>query len=113
MIFGAELLPKVLDGTKTMTRRKFRPKGRSYQPGRLCAVQPGRGKAAVAYIRLDSVHIEELGRLTEDDARREGFPNSVAFGKYWIGLYGDIDWQEEVYVLEFHVERPIRASVGA
>lgn len=101
--FGPDLLPKVLDGTKDMTRRPlkegdvFFPRGwtvgkpaivnlkfggpanggRSlikYEVGRTYAIQPGRGKSAVARFELIGLRVERLQEITREDAIREGFP---------------------------------------
>ncbi len=99
MIFRAELLAKVLDGTKTMTRRHVH--GRTYHVGRDYAVQPGRGKHAVARIRITENHTAFLGEISEHHARREGFPNASAFVAYWRKLYGDFNPSERVQVISF------------
>lgn len=94
MIFGPALLPKVLDGTKTMTRRRaywsgIAPIRSRYHGGKTYAVQPGRGQKSVARVLVTSVRgPERMDAMTADDARREGFPNVDAFFDYWVKLYG-------------------------
>lgn len=47
--------------------------------GRTYAVQPGRGKSAVARIRILSITRRDVRDYTAEDATREGFDNRVAF----------------------------------
>lgn len=83
MIFGPELIGKVLDGRKTVTRRR----SSHYRVGKVYAVQPGRGKRHVGHIEVESVDIERLMPLTEGEARLEGFANRADFICYWQQLH--------------------------
>lgn len=110
MIFGSELLPKVLDGSKTMTRRPVESGGIAcrYAPGRDYAVQPGRGKKAVARIKVTEVRRERWRDITEADAGREGFgrfaPAQSAFLSYVRDLYGPgFDFDAECWVISFEL----------
>ena len=122
MIFGEKLLPKVLDGSKTVTRRPVKP-GNSlhgpdwrpckYEVGRTYGVQPvikdgpgkGRGGKSVARIRVKSVRREPLGhQLTISEAAKEGFGGFRAFRDYWEGeLYGSYDPTQLVDRIEFEL----------
>ena len=104
MIFKEVLLAKVLDGTKTMTRRSAT--GRRYHVGRDYAVQPGRGKFAVARVRVTGTRTEFLGDISYPDALREGFRSTVQFASYWFDLYGDFNQSERVQVIEFELVAP-------
>lgn len=101
MIFKPLLLTKVLDGSKTMTRRSA--SGRTYHIGRDYAVQPGRGKHAVARILVTSRREEFLGDIVYREARREGFQDIDAFHDYWCQLYGDFNPNERVQVIGFEL----------
>ena len=100
MIFGPDLIGKVLDGSKTVTRR--RPPVR-YKVGRTYAVQPGRGKPAVGRIRVTAVRTEWLGEITLHGCRHEGFRDRGEFADYWSKLHGTFDAEEEVAVIEFEL----------
>jgi hypothetical protein len=99
MIFGPELIGKVLSGKKTVTRRR----SSRYQVGKVYTVQPGRGKKHVAHIRITSVAEEMLAALTEEEARHEGFPSRAAFVGYWRMLYGRFDATERVTRIAFRL----------
>ena len=98
MIFKPELAAKVLDGTKTMTRRRLPCR---YQAGRWYKVQPGRGKLHVCHIRIAEVREEPLIDILEDDAQREGFKSVAAFFLYWRRIHGEIDLSEHVAVIKW------------
>jgi len=86
MVFRSDLAEKVLAGEKTVTRRLCSENPRSpwwrdrcaLRPGRTFAVQPGRGKPAIAHAQAIAVDREPLGRLSDDEARREGFATAAA-----------------------------------
>lgn len=103
MQFGPQLMPKVLDGTKTMTRRKRKTMDCPYQAGHDYAAQPGRGQRAVARIRILGIRWERLSDLTEEDAQLEGFASTDEFFDYWVGLYGKVDKRDQVWVITFQV----------
>ncbi len=100
MIFKPELLAKVLDGTKTMTRRKLPCR---YKVDRWYMVQPGRGKFHVCHIFLTKVRETWLGAISRGDAKREGFKNTSDFSEYWLRINGVYNPHERVAVIEWVV----------
>lgn len=89
MIFRPELVRKVLEGHKTQTRRRARAGEQpNYTPGRMYAVQPGRGQKAMARILVVDVQRQALGDVTFRDARAEGFRTRDEFFTYWRELHG-------------------------
>ena len=91
MIFKDKLCQKVLDGTKTQTRRLMKdgeyvfvkPTGEvvevcdsnnrlKWHVGNSYAVQPGRGKHAVGRILLKGIRRESVQSISEADAIAEG-----------------------------------------
>ena len=116
MIFGTEMVEKILEGSKTETRRwhdpskpcRYSPGG---GPGGSYAVQPGRGKHAVARIRVVEVGLEPLGMIDEEAARREGFAGVEEFRGYWRGLHGW--WNPSVFVWVIRFELVPRKKGGA
>lgn len=99
MIFGPEMLPKVLSGEKTVTRRRTS----HYVTGQTYAVQPGRGKRHVAHVRVLSANEERLWAISHRDAPREGFENPAAFMDYWTALHGSWNPDEIVTRIEFEL----------
>lgn len=113
MIFSANLLPKVLDGTKTQTRRPVRwptgalasvdpPKPCPYKPGGSYAIQPGRGQHGIARLCVLTVDRVPVASITQGDARAEGFPDAVSFLAAWHGFYGTV--LGECWRLTFELE---------
>jgi hypothetical protein len=96
VIFRPDLAAKVLSGEKTVTRRLASDNPRSpwwrggcaLEPGRRYAVQPGRGRAALGRVEVAEAALEPLGHLTDAEARREGFPDALAFCDAWIAING-------------------------
>jgi hypothetical protein len=100
MIFGPELIGKVLSGEKTVTRRR----SSRYQVGKVYAVQPGRGKRHVGHIRVFGVNEEPLLTVTRSgEPRKEGFQSYAHFFGYWRELHGDVDYQEIVTRIAFRL----------
>lgn len=88
MIFTPPLARAVATGRKTQTRRPVKgDKPCRYQAGHSYAVQPGRGKEAIARLRVLDVHDELAGDITFADARREGFRTTLEFKAAWVSLY--------------------------
>lgn len=120
MIFRPELAAKVLDGTKTVTRRRAEwPDGCDlskpleerteplvpcrYVMGRSYAVQDKRGGRALARVVVTDVRLVVLGAMDDEDARREGFEGAAAFLTYWRRLYRAIDPDERVWRVAFEL----------
>jgi hypothetical protein len=104
--FSKDLIKKVLDGTKTMTRRPYKEgdhvrdetcsavytiKGRlRWAVGQRRAVQPGRGKNAVGYIEITRLRYDgDVRDISAADARAEGFETPLDFIAFWVSLYDD------------------------
>ncbi len=112
MIFAADMVDEILAGRKTVTRRQYKGVECRYVPGRTYAVQPGRGKAEVARIRIVDVDLQVLGHIDNNDAKREGFPDKGAFMSYWRHLYhGQFFRGQLVWRIEFEL-LPARSSEG-
>lgn len=91
MIFSPQLAKKVLDSTKTVTRRRTEHRdGRPirYTAAGVYAVQPGRGKRHVGHIVVTHAGLEPLQAITEEEARLEGFSGWPEFLDYWMKLHG-------------------------
>ena len=125
MIF-AYTWQKVLDGSKTQTRRLVRngeildvlPSGNAVRSasgrlkwveGRTYAVQPGRGKRQVARIRINYIYRQRLQEITEDDAKAEGFASRDEFAQAWNNIHREpcTRWEDNplVWVITFELVR--------
>ena len=104
MQFKPELAEKILTGEKWQTRRLVKPSDKLgstleigdtvYRNGRLhwrvgdtYAVQPGRGKPAIARIKILRIRREDVRDISFEDAIAEGFSNALNFLRVWCSFY--------------------------
>jgi hypothetical protein len=113
--------PQVVLRHKTATRRVISPtevairtrynkvstvkqNGRTkWQVGATYAVQPGRGQSQIARIRLTRITRQQLSRITNAQARAEGFADRQAFLKTWQTIHGPDRIDRTVWVIEFEL----------
>lgn len=113
MNFRPELAAAVMAGQKTVTRRLVSDNPRSpwyrercgFRIGQRFAVCPGRGKTNIGHAIVNDVERQLLGRLDDDEARREGFDSANAFETAFIAINGDYDRAVEVWRISFEVEQ--------
>lgn len=79
------MVEKILAGEKTQTRRVGE---RRWEEGHIYAVQPGRGEAAVASIRVVAVQEVPVVPISLADVRAEGFRSRDEFYARWRALHG-------------------------
>ena len=119
MIFKKELIPLILNGKKTQTRRLVKNDKPRWKVGNTYAVQDGRGRPAICRIKILSIKKEKLLDIDEKDAKREGCYNRVSFlytfyylnklVKNYIHLIGHPDsfagkkWNPDVWILDFEL----------
>ena len=100
MIFGPELIEKVLLGAKTVPRRR----SSRYRVGKVYSVQPGRGKKHVGHIEILSANKEPLLTVTRSgEPKKEGFKGYGYFFGYWRELHGSVDYYEIVTRIAFRL----------
>jgi N4-acetylcytidine amidohydrolase len=82
----------VLSGEKTATRRN----GRYADPGEIMTLE---GRKFV----IERVYSQSLGELTDDDARREGYPTVEEYKQSILAYHPGMPWlpQMRVWVHEF------------
>jgi N4-acetylcytidine amidohydrolase len=83
---------KVLAGEKTATRRN----GRYADPGEIMTLE---GRQFV----VERVYSQSLGELTDDDARREGYPTVEEYKQSILAYHPGMPWlpQMRVWTHEF------------
>lgn len=119
MIFQ-HTLEQVLNQQKSQTRRVIQPgeyavrsrynmisvvhNGRKkWCVGETYAVQPGRGKSAVARIQITRIKSQYVTRISTSDAIAEGFSSRQEFLKTWLDIHGDSGLASRVWVLQFQL----------
>lgn len=58
-----------------------------WQVGNIYAIQPGRGKQAIARFRLLDIKLEDVRNISLKDARAEGYKNEIEFWRVWCGFH--------------------------
>lgn len=81
-IRAGEILSVVSHGADGKVRTKY-----DALNGQIVSIQPGRGKPAVAKIKILRLRLERFDDITEDDAIEEGFTSRYDFLNYVHGLY--------------------------
>jgi len=116
MIF-AHTFDKIVQGEKWQTRRLVKQdekfdkecqrvmrmgKRIVYEVGKSYAVQPNRGKKAIARILLTKIRCDPVEAISEADAVAEGFSSRKAFIQTWYSIHGKTaNLGQLVWVLEF------------
>lgn len=108
MNFRPELAAKVMDGTKTVTRRLVSDNPRSpwfvggcsLKVGQDYAVCPGRGKPAIGRVRILSVTRATLA-LDDAEARREGCEDAEDFAAVIVAIHGRYEPETPAWRIEF------------
>ncbi len=67
------------------------------------SVQPGRGKSAVARIRITKINSEQILRISNQAAIAEGFCSRQEFLKTWKHIHGEQSFGLRVWVLTFEL----------
>jgi hypothetical protein len=99
-LFKRELLAKVLEGSKTQTRRIHKV---TLKPGRTYAARCNRFEKAQARILITAARREKLGDITLADAKKEGFANIEQFRTAWLIINGT--WKPDQIVTVYDFER--------
>ncbi len=76
-----------------------------YRVGKTYAVQPARGKPAVARIRMRAIERRKASEATAADAKAEGVASREAFFEMWRSVHGADKLDAEVWVLTFELVR--------
>lgn len=100
MLFKPEHIEPIQRRKKTQTRRTGKKRwivGNCYQ----CKTSFKKGEKPFAYIRVTDLREEFLGQITDEDARKEGYPHIPAYKKAFKWIYGSWDPHQIVWVVDF------------
>jgi hypothetical protein len=103
--------PKVMRGSKTVTRRLVSDNPRSpwwvekcgLVVGKTYAVCPGRGKPAVGRVEVTDVYPMRLGWISYAECLKEGFGSRSEFIATWKEINGVFDLHALVWRVEFRL----------
>jgi len=99
--YGTSSVEKVLRGEKLATRRPYTDTNVFYFEklvGKIVRLYEG-GKHAYAVVT--NVYVQRLGDVSDEDARKEGFPSLEEFKRVWREIYGSFNPEQRVVVIEF------------
>lgn len=99
--FKKELAGKILKGLKTQTRRPdkegdygdawvttiYRNGRKLWKIGQVYAIQPGRGKPGVGFLKIKNIRNEDVRYISQTDAVAEGFTDRIGFLQVWCSFY--------------------------
>ena len=104
ILFKKEFIPKILDGTKTQTRRLGKKR---WNVGSIYQCKCSWFGKPFAKVEILSVQQEVLDNISENDARAEGFKNRhLFFLRFWaISKVSDFSELREckVWVIKFRL----------
>jgi hypothetical protein len=100
-LFKRELLEKVLQGKKTQTRRIHQ---QHLRVDHVYGVRCRRFDRSAAHIRILRVREEQLGNITLEDAKKEGFKSLEEFRGAWTEINGAWNPAQKVTVYDFQLQ---------
>lgn len=105
LTFHRQMLPLVQQGAKTETRRLW-PDGPQVEPHSVHAVADAQGTTGYGHVHVTAVYEQRLSKLTEEDARAEGFASRAEFADYFRRCYPQWKGKDTtVWVVEFWYDR--------
>ena len=100
VLFKKPLLAKIMDGTKTQTRRLSK---RTYKAGRTYGVRSRRFDKSTAHIQILQAQQQRLGDITLEDVKAEGFNTLEEFKDTWIKINGFWNPEQIITAYEFQL----------
>ena len=108
MLFKKHLATKVLDGTKTQTRRCTKKK---YRVGSIQPVKTSYYEKTQGHIQINRRFEQRLSDMTEEEARAEGFNSIAEFKQAWKAINGSWNPDQTVTAYEFTLKTPNRTVI--
>lgn len=95
---------------KTATRRKGKRRWKEGAVHQCYTELPIRGGKPFARVQIERVYEQELGAMTEEDAKKEGWYTLSEFRKLWRDMHGTWRPREKVWVVEFRLLSATQAT---
>ena len=103
MLFKKSLIAKVIDGSKTQTRRGT---ARTYKVGRTYGVTCRRYQKSQAHIQILKAQQQRLCDISLADVKAEGFNTLEEFKETWIKINGSWNPDQTVTAYKFQLTKP-------
>jgi hypothetical protein len=100
MLFKKPLLEKIIDGSKTQTRRTSK---QTYKVGQTYGVTCRRYQKSQGHIQILNAKQPRLGDITQEDVKAEGFQTLDEFKETWIKINGEWNLNQLVTAYEFRL----------
>jgi hypothetical protein len=100
ILFKPEHVEPILRGQKTQTRRTGHKR---WKVRSVHQAKTNYKDAPFADLLITRVRSEQLGAISENDARKEGYPSVEAYQEAFGRIYGWWKPKTEVWVLDFEV----------
>lgn len=104
MLIDNTYVPKILSGKKTTTIRFGHYEAK---PGREVYLVSRPSDTAVAKVLIRGVTRKRVGELTNEDAKKDGFRDVRELLNALRKIYGPLDAEDEVSIIEFELIKPI------
>lgn len=109
ILYKREHVAPILRLDKIQTRRRGK---RRWKVGSIHQAKLNYFSKPFAKLEIVSVYQERLGDISEDDARREGYPSVALYIEAFKRIYGDWDPDEIVWVVNFKLIAAVCPSCG-
>jgi hypothetical protein len=93
-LFKRSLIPLILSGQKTQTRRAHK---RQWLIGHTYKIKDQYCSKGLGTIKITRAFKQRLGDISEQNAQKEGFANRIEFIKSWT-LINKVTWNPETVV---------------
>ena len=101
LLFQKSMIPRILDGIKTQTRRPLEEN--NIKVGDVLPLRAPWSQKTYGLIEIVRVYEQPIGEISQEEVEREGFQSLAEFKKTWGRIYGQTNGREVVRVLVFRV----------
>jgi hypothetical protein len=114
-IFKRKHLQKILEGSKTQTRRTHK---HTWKIGRVYSIRDRWFSKPQAHIKILRKFKQRLGDISMEDVKKEGYESLAEFQKIWEEINGPGSWDPNLIVTAYEFkliknlkERPLKDAI--
>ena len=94
-LFKRKHLKKILEGTKTQTRRTHK---RTWKIGHIYSIRDRWFGKPQAHIKILRRFKQRLGDISTEDVKKEGYGSLAEFQRVWEEIHGPGSWDPDLVV---------------